>query len=282
MASSASLGPSASDAATDALLDAGERPAGRSEWEDALIKHGIVEAPPPPQRSADDDLLERAAQGGGSEHGGARPLDSLSLDELDEALDDGGDERALQHYRARRLVELSASARRPTFGSVREIRGSGYVAEVTAASALHPVVVHLYSPAARGCRTVSRHLQALAARFPYTSFVEIVASEAIPGYPAQRTPTVLVYHGGELQAQLVGIGALGGPDSASADCIEWRLKEAKAVEGSGLTRDPFVHGSGEAVRMRMHWQGPGQKTARAAAEDEVDDGDDDDDDDDDI
>ena len=93
------LGASASDAVTDALLEEGERPAGRSEWEDALIKHRIIEAPPPPPPSADDDLLA-AADSRAPHAKGEAALAQLSVDELDELEDDPDvDERALQTYR---------------------------------------------------------------------------------------------------------------------------------------------------------------------------------------
>ena len=165
------------------------------------------------------------------------------------------------------------------FGEVREVRGSDFVVEVTQASASHPVVVHLYSPLHRSCRTVSHHLRSLASRFPHTKFVEIVAQEAIPNYPNNRTPTLLVYHTGEMQAQVVGIDSLGGADGCTAERIEWRLKEAAAIEGSGLTVNPFSHASQRMqLRRGPAASGNSRGTGRGQRRDDTDDDDDDNDD----
>ena len=178
------------------------------------------------------------------------------------------------------MAELAASARRAAFGQVREVRGSDFVVEVTAASTSHAVVVHLYSPLQRSCRTVSHHLRSLAHRFPHTKFVEVVAQEAIPNYPTHRTPTLLVYHTGEMQAQVVGIDAMGGADGCTAERIEWRLKEAKAIEGSPLVVDPFSYANRTRMQLRRGpraSRGRGGEGGGAQRHDDDDDGDDNDD-----
>jgi hypothetical protein len=163
----------------------------------------------------------------------------------------------------RRVAELTAASLRPSFGSLQEVRGSDFVLEVTKASEVHPVVCHLYAPTQRSCHSVRRHLQTLAKRFPHTKFIDIVAVECIPNYPAHRCPTLLVYLKGDLAAQVVGIDAMGGADGCSAAHLEWRLKEAQAIEGSRLTVDPFVHGGG-GERMKIH-RGAGGGGGRSGA-----------------
>ena len=100
MSGSTALGVSASDAVTDALLEDGERPEGRTEWEEALIRHRIIDAPPAPPASADEELLDLPD----ASTGRAEALSQLSAEQLEEREDEGEDEerRMLQHYRSTR------------------------------------------------------------------------------------------------------------------------------------------------------------------------------------
>ena len=104
---SSSLGASADDAATDDILHEGEARAGRSEWEDALIKHNIIEAQRQ-EATEDDRHLTRAEQRQSGLGGREQQLADAPLDELDE-LEDEVDDRVLQHYRS-----APASRHRPT------------------------------------------------------------------------------------------------------------------------------------------------------------------------
>ena len=92
-AMSSSLGASADDCATDAIVDVGEERAGRTEWEDALIKHNIMQADTQ-QQTEDDRQLART-----EERAGRDRLADKQLDELDE-LEDEVDDRAMQQYRS--------------------------------------------------------------------------------------------------------------------------------------------------------------------------------------
>ena len=93
---SLSLGVSADDAATDDIVDAGQAKAGRTEWEDALIKHGIMQAET--QQLTDDDRQLAGVE----ERERRDQLAELSVDELDE-LEDDVDDRVLQQYRSHAL-----------------------------------------------------------------------------------------------------------------------------------------------------------------------------------
>ena len=142
-------------------------------------------------------------------------------------------------HSARRLAELSGLAAGCVFGRLVEIRGSEFVSEVTAASQSHCVVAHLYSTLQPACRQLSALLATVAARFPATKFVDIVAQEAIPQYPTRLTPTLLVYRNGDLASQIVGAEQFTGGGSLTADKLEWRLHEHKAVQ-SHLSANPFL------------------------------------------
>ena len=139
---------------------------------------------------------------------------------------------------ARRLAELSSAAAGAVFGRLVELRGSDFVSEVTVASRQHCVVAHLYSALQPACRQLSGLLASLAARFPATKFVDIAAAEAIPNYPARLTPTLLVYRDGDMASQIVGAEQFTGGGAMTAEKVEWRLHEHKAIQ-SKLSADPF-------------------------------------------
>ncbi len=70
-------------------------------------------------------------------------MEKKTLDELDE-LEDEDDERVLQEYRRKRLLELKEKATRARFGEVIEISAVDYVKEVNQAGADIWVVLYLY------------------------------------------------------------------------------------------------------------------------------------------
>ena len=92
------LGASGDDAVTDALLESGERAAGATEWEEALISHRIIPAPPPPRPTADDDLLSRA---GAKQRKGDGDDDDEDDGEEEEEEEEEEDDAALRAYRSR-------------------------------------------------------------------------------------------------------------------------------------------------------------------------------------
>ena len=49
----------------------------------------------------------------------------------------------------------------------------------------------------------------LAALYPSTKFVSIVSDHCIENYPDKNCPTMLVYRGGAMMGQIVGLGAMG-------------------------------------------------------------------------
>ena len=166
---------------------------------------------------------------------------------------------------ARRLAELSSASSGAVFGRLVELRGSDFVSEVTHASRQHCVVAHLYSSLQPACRQLSALLaSSVAPRFPTTKFVDIVAQEAIPNYPARLTPTLLIYRDGDLAAQIVGADQFTGGGAMTADKVEWRLHEHKAIQ-SQLAANPFM--SQERLNLRR----PNGKQQRRNDSDDDDD-----------
>ena len=66
-------------------------------------------------------------------------------------------------------------------------------------------------------------------RHPAARFLRIVGTHCIEGYPDENLPTVIVYHAGECQLQIVGGKRFGGR-GATADRAEWVLAEVGAVQ----------------------------------------------------
>ena len=54
-------------------------------------------------------------------------------------------------------------------------------------------------------------LHGAPARHAATKFLQIKADACIENYPDRNVPTLLLYHDGVLQSQVVGLAELGGP-----------------------------------------------------------------------
>jgi len=214
---------------TDEIREVGDKAAGRTEWEDALIKHGIIEAQTV-QESQDDSDTRRAEQHVQSQQIENR-MANASLDELDELEDDMPelDDRILQQYRAQRIAALTAEQAKAKFGTVTEIRADEFVVHVTDASKEATVIALLYRPGLEQCEPALASFPHIARRHPDVKFVRIVASDAIANYPDRLTPTVLVYRNRDIVAQLVGMTECGGMDSTHTK-LERALVACKAFE----------------------------------------------------
>ena len=66
----------------------------------------------------------------------------------------------------------------------------------------------------------SVHPLQLAAKHRATKFLAIVAESCIEGYPDRNVPTVFVYRGGAVTANIVGLADYGG--MRATDESEWR------------------------------------------------------------
>lgn len=163
-------------------------------------------------------------------------------DDLDKVDDD--EERLLQEIRAQRMAELRAKQRRARFGRVYPISRPDYKREVTDASAepydgtaassdstrVHeaaeagtntssttsgganparpkgtPVICLLYKSGQQESELLRGFLHELAGKYPASKFVDIPGTQAIEGYPDRNMPTLLVYIGGQMHRQIVGL-----------------------------------------------------------------------------
>lgn len=190
----------------------------------------------------------------------------MSLQQLDEHEDDI-DEDALGVYRKKRLAELKEQQRLSRFGQVYSVGQTDYKQAVTEASKECFVVVHLMENGSDECSLMNRCLEEIARRFPAIKFVKIMAQEAIPNFPRDRCPTVLVYRDGNIASQFVQMSAWAGLKT-TPDVVEWVLsRSVKGMLKSDLTQDP----RNDLLKTKVQFPG------RRAASNHDDDDDDDDD-----
>ncbi|RKP27494.1 putative viral IAP-associated factor [Syncephalis pseudoplumigaleata] len=176
-----------------------------TEWNDILRAHGIL-PPKVEEKEASDEEPESI------DERRTRQLDEVPLDELD-TLDDESfaDDHFLEAYRRQRMAEIKARAEQERYGTLQQISEPDFIREVTEASKETWVVVHLFQPSLPLCRLLNERLGVLAAKYPATKFVKIIATDCIRNYPDRNLPTLLIYGRGDMQRQCVGTAQLGGP-----------------------------------------------------------------------
>jgi len=236
------LGPSSDDATHD-IIETGQALSGHTEWEDALIKHKIIQAKiaGPSQEEIHTNTAQQQVLD-------QQSLDDQSIDDIDALLDrqtdQGGDqaeERMMAAYRAQRIQALKVEQSKARFGVVQEIRADQFKNEVTEASRQCVVIALLYTPGLPACEAVLTSFPLVARAHPQVKFVRIVGADAIANYPERLTPTLLIYQKGDLTTQLVGTDQCGG-DRAEPKQLERALLAARALSGSVL--------QAQAVHMR--------------------------------
>lgn len=79
------------------------------------------------------------------------------------------------------------------------------------------------------CKLMDARLEEVSAKFRETKFVRCKACDAIKNYPESKCPTILVYKGGKVLKQFVGLQPFS-KSSLTADDLEWGLSRIGAVE----------------------------------------------------
>eukprot|EP00892_Ulva_mutabilis_P001762 jgi/Ulvmu1/11587/UM079_0031.1 len=137
-------------------------------------------------------------------------LASKDEDDLAGLEDDFIEDRMLESIRRQRLKELQDAANRPMHGRLESIRSSDFRQAVTDASESAWVVATLYKDNHEGCAVLLDSMSKLAARHPYSKFVQIISTDCIPDLPDANLPTVLVYHAKKCQKTFAGLTVWGG------------------------------------------------------------------------
>ncbi|KAL8917376.1 MAG: hypothetical protein Q9208_007994 [Pyrenodesmia sp. 3 TL-2023] len=183
-----------------------DNPNADTEWNDILRKHGVIpEKPPSPTPLIEEALTEARKQAHDNR------LEGKSLDELDE-LEDEEDAEFLENYRKQRMAELSKISQTSVFNQVYPLQKPDYSRDVTDASKKAWVLVHLTS--SLGINIESRLLTELwremARKYGDIKFCEMKGDMCIEGYPDKNTPTILVYHDGDIKRQVVTLREFAG------------------------------------------------------------------------
>ena len=150
-----------------------------TEWDDALVKHGIISKPEEKEES-DDDIED--------------PYAKLEKDEIDMLLEECGDqeEEILQKLRFQRLQEIERK-KNIKFGQVAQISQTEWKDHVTVASRTDIVVVLLFDGSEES-QILNRFMDRAAADFGNIKFCAIPGKTAIPNYPTKNIPTILIYY----------------------------------------------------------------------------------------
>ncbi|XP_013395433.1 phosducin-like protein 3 [Lingula anatina] len=160
-----------------------------------------------------------------------KPMDKMTLDELDDIEDeiDEEEERIFEQYRKQRMAEMRAAQMKAKFGEVREITKADYVDEVNKAGDGVWVVLHIYKDSIPLCKLLNQHLSLLARKNPQVKFLKSISSLCIPNYPDKNLPTIFLYFEGDLKKQWVGPLNFGGMNF-KCDELEWMLAKAGVLE----------------------------------------------------
>ncbi|KAI4192901.1 MAG: hypothetical protein LQ346_004100 [Caloplaca aetnensis] len=217
-----------------------DNPDADTEWNDILRKHGIIpEKPPSPTSLIEEALAEARKQAHDNR------LEGKGLDELDE-LEDEEDAEFLESYRKQRMAELSTISRASVFNQVYPLQKPDYSRDVTDASRKAYVLVHL--TASLGTNVESRLLTELwremARKYGDIKFCEMKGDMCIEGYPDKNTPTILIYHEGDIRRQVITLRELAGSKTGIKD-LENLLIEVGALNAndSRLTDSSSRNGS---------------------------------------
>ncbi|ORZ36521.1 thioredoxin-like protein [Catenaria anguillulae PL171] len=233
-----------------------------TEWNDVLRARGII-----PQKEVEiteEELNELADEAVARFNSKEYKLERATLDELDE-LEDEEDDRVLEMYRQRRLQEMKNVAARRLFGELRQISEPDFVREVSDASKQNWVVCHLFKDSIPACKLVNALLTRIAAQYRETKFVKIVGDHCIHGYPDRNMPTLVIYHGGDMKRQIVGIQSFPGGMSCTLADMERLLISIGAITKAAKDEDVDDEDDGK---------GPGRVINFASKRSQSDDSDD--------
>eukprot|EP00834_Sanchytrium_tribonematis_P000512 NODE_9_length_64580_cov_1.431941.p39 type:complete len:208 gc:universal NODE_9_length_64580_cov_1.431941:45115-45738(+) len=162
-----------------------------TEWEDALVNHGILERKEEVQ--SEEEITTED------------PYAGLEKDDIDILLEECGEqeEQILQKLKQERIKEMTAKLN-IKFGSVHHISQTEYKEEVTIASKTDIVVVLLFD-GSEDSQILNRFLDRASAEFGNVKFCAIPGKTAIANYPAKNIPTILVYDNEYPVSQLIRV-----------------------------------------------------------------------------
>ena len=73
-------------------------------------------------------------------------------------------------------------------------------------------------------------IDSLSQKHLETKYVRNESTQCIENWPDANVPCLFVYHSGDMQTQLVGLGHVGGFDRLDVDVLEWSLSTTGAIK----------------------------------------------------
>ncbi|KAK4162014.1 thioredoxin-like protein [Cladorrhinum sp. PSN259] len=237
-----------------------------TEWNEILRKHGIIPEKPPSPTPMIEEALNEARRLAHENR-----LEGKDLSDLDE-LEDDEDEAFLEHYRQKRMQELSALQRKSIHGSVYPLSKPEYQREVTEASQNGPVFVHLTSSLTTNVesRMLAELWRQAAREYGDIKFCEMRASQAIENYPERNCPTILVYNKGDIVRQIVTLMTVGGVKMSMLD-VDKLLVEVGAIKDTDMRVVKRIQAAEDAEDKRIVNKGIKSSSDRRNAGDDDDD-----------
>lgn len=108
------------------------------------------------------------------------------------------------------MAALKEAQLKNKFGDVNEISKGDWIKEVTEDSSNCWVVTHLFQDSLVECQLMDEAIKVLAKKFPMVKFLRIKSTHAVEDWPERNLPTLFLYHGGELQHQLMTLQSVNG------------------------------------------------------------------------
>jgi len=200
-----------------------------TEWDDLQVQHGNFAAPQEELKEADltKMIIDFAEQ--------KDYVADLSLNKLNE-LEDTIDEDKLDHYRRMRIEEMRQKRLAYKFGEVYNVTKAEYQSAVTDSSEDHFVICMLYSRLKKETQVMIPIMKSIAKKFGDVKFLMGEVTDILTNYPAEKCPTVIIYHKKKCVKQVMGTEFWGGK-LLSLDSFEWTLSEMGIVK-SDLEHDP--------------------------------------------
>ena len=219
-------------------------PGNTTEWEDALIKHGIISESEENVKLKEQQQAEETAVEIAKEIiKNFCPLDGATLQEIDDIAEDEeefADDRAtIEKYREQRLAALKAKRAGAVYTGGYKLIGRGdFVREVTEESQKPGVwvVLHLFTDDNAECVALHQALELLADKYMACRFLKIIGHHCIEGYPVENLPTLILYNQGECQHHIIG-GKQWSGVHATSDTVEWFLSELDVLK-TDMVEDP--------------------------------------------
>lgn len=126
---------------------------------------------------------------------------------------------------------------RPRHGTVLHLSEEDYRLQVRDATPPGNTEVHvvllLYVEASETCQLLLQHYKVFATRFTHLKCCKMLATEAHKDYPAEKIPSLFVYHNGGISTRLFGLepyGGIAGLQAAGATAIAKCLVYSGAIE----------------------------------------------------